>query len=126
MLAKKNRLNLHLSENNQMFKDGFNQRLVENNLIFFYRPNKSRLRVAAIAPSRLFPKAHQRNNHRRLIYNLINQQIKQIEKTYKKDLLQEKADLIIVYKNQDFKEKELERDLISFLNKILVKKNETL
>lgn len=126
MLAKKNRLNLFLPKNKNMFYFGQSQRFVANNLLFIYRPNKCCLRVAAIAPSRLFLKAHQRNKLRRQIYNMINQQVKMIKKTKKTNLLQERLDLIVVYKKKDFEVENLKKDFLDFFNKTLLKNNEAL
>jgi ribonuclease P protein component len=118
MLAKKHRLNLTLTENSQMFKSGLSQQYVGKDLLFYYRPNKSGLKTTALAPSRLFPKAHQRNHHRRLLYNLIIKKNKEMLEVKKESLFNKNFDLIIVYKNRDFKVSGLEEDLNTFLKQI--------
>lgn len=118
MLAKKHRLNLTLTENSQMFKSGLNQQIRGEKLLFYCRPNKVGLRIAALAPSKIFPEAHQRNRHRRLLYNLIIKKNKEMIEVKKETLFNKNVDLIIVYKNRDFKISDLEEDLNTFLKKI--------
>ena len=123
MLAKKNRFNLSEEKNSRLFSSS--ERFSTNSLLFYYRTDDSWLRVSAIAPSKLFNKASQRNKKRRLIYNLINKIAKKSTETKKQDLLKEKLDLIIVYKTSNIKEKNIEKDLNLFLEKN-IKKNEIL
>jgi len=123
MLAKNTRLNLSVEENSQMFDSS--QRFFTNDLLFYYRPNKTSLKIAALAPIRLFSKASQRNEKRRLIYNLINEIAKELNKTKKLDLLKIKLDLIIVYKSKKAEEEIIKKDLDLFFKKVL-KDNETL
>jgi ribonuclease P protein component len=123
MLAKKHRLNLSIAENSQLFSKS--ERFSTDNLLFYYQTNQSCLKVAALAPSRLYKKASERNQKRRLIYQLI-EQIDQEHKTRaEKDLLSLCLDLIIVYKKNKTKTKDLENELKIFFDKI-VKNNETL
>jgi len=118
MLAKKYRLNLTLAENSLTFKSGLSQLFVSKNLLFYHRPNKSGLKTTALAPSRLFPDAYQRNHHRRLLYNLIIKKNKEMMKIEKESLFDKNIDLIVVYKNSNFKESDLEGDLNKFLKQI--------
>jgi ribonuclease P protein component len=117
MLAKKYRLNLTLTENSQMFKSGLSQQFTGKSLLFYYRPNKTKLKIAALAPSRIFPKAYQRNRYRRLLYNLIIKKNKEMSGAGKYNLFDKKIDLIIVYKDRNFKNSDLEEDLNKFLEK---------
>ena len=118
MLAKKHRLNLTLTENSQMFKGGLSQQIKGKKLLFYYRSNKVGLRIAALAPSRIFPEAYQRNHHRRLLYNLIIKKNKKMIEAKKETLFNKNIDLIIIYKNRDFKISDLEEDLNIFLKQI--------
>jgi ribonuclease P protein component len=117
MLAKKHRLNLSLAENSQMFNIGGSDRFKSKNLLFYCRKNEDNLRVAALAPSRMFPKAHQRIYYKRLLYNLIKKRIEELKKSNKKDWFKKNIDLIVVYKNKDFEKKNLEDDLNIFFDK---------
>jgi len=117
MLAKKHRLNLALTENSQMFRAGLSQQFAGENLLFYYRPNNGGLKIAAIAPSRIYPKAHQRNHYRRLLYQLIVEIDKEIKELKKPSLFDKDLDLIVVYKKQDFVESDLKKDLITFFRK---------
>jgi ribonuclease P protein component len=117
MLAKKHRLNLSLVENSQMFRGDSSQRFLSKNLLFYYRSNKVGLKVSALTPSRIFPKAHQRARFRRLLYNLIIQKNKEMKNNKQESLFNKNIDLIIVYKNDSFEESELREDLNTFFEK---------
>ncbi|HOI04874.1 MAG TPA: ribonuclease P protein component [Candidatus Woesebacteria bacterium] len=119
MLAKKHRLNLSVAENSQLFTKS--ERFSTENLLFYYRTNQSHLKVAALAPTRLFNKAAERNHSRRLIYQLINQINRDHKIITKTNLLELKLDLIIVYKNNKAKSEEIAKELKLFFDQILKK-----
>jgi RNase P protein component len=122
MLAKKNRLNLSLTENQEIFSS--TKRLLTENLIIHYQKNKSFLRVAAIAPVRLYAKAAQRNYHRRLLYNLIIKIDQEERAQNKKNIFEKKIDLIIVYRKKCSNLEKLKKELDFGLNKLF--NNETI
>ena len=117
MLAKQHRLNLSVAENSQLFAQS--ERFSTTNLLFYYRTNQSFLKVAALAPTRLFNKATERNQQRRLVYQLIDKLNQDRQKIIKTDLLNLDVDLIIVYKNNKVKAEDLEKDLKLFFNQLL-------
>jgi len=119
MLAKKHRLNLSIAKNSQLFSEG--ERFSTDNFLFYYRVNQSSLKVSALAPTRLFNKATERNQKKRLIYQLINQINEEHKLTGKTDLLSISLDLIIVYKKNKTIAEDLEKDLRLFFDKILKK-----
>lgn len=115
MLSKKHRLNLSTAENSQLFSKS--ERFSTDNLLFYYQSNRSYLKVSAVTPTRLFNKATERNQKRRLIYQLINQINNEFKKKEKPSLLELNLDLIIVYK----KHKALAKDKTLARNKVLAK-----
>ncbi len=120
MLAKKHRLNLSLAIDDDGFDFQKSKRLLTKNLIVYHqRNNLSLLRVAALAPSRLFPEATRRNYCRRLIYNLIREKAKELDKNATKNIFKESIDLVIVYKNTGFSPADLKNDLDIIFSKIL-------
>lgn len=133
MLAKKHRLNLSSSNNSEVFNFQSSKRFLTNCLIFYFQQNQlGTLRVAAIAPKRLFNKASQRNLHRRLIYNLLREKIKQISETQNVNIFNKDLDLVIVYKHQKITKEQIKEDLNLFFlaydrkHKSLKKNNENL
>ena len=120
MLAKKHRLNLSLAIDNDGFDFQKSKRLLTNNLIVYYQHNNlSLLRVAALAPSRLFPKATKRNYCRRLIYNLIREKADELNKGAAKNIFKEGVDIVLVYKKTGFSPTDLKKDLDIVFSKIL-------
>jgi RNase P protein component len=123
MLAKKNRLNLSVRKNSQLFESS--KRLTTDNLLFYYRSNQLWLRISVIAPTRLFAKAYQRNKNRRLIYNLINEIRKDFQKTQQQDLYNKNIDVVVVYKKIGATAATIKGELLTFFKKIS-KHHETL
>lgn len=120
MLAKKHRLNLSLAIDNNGFDFPKSKRLLTENLIVYYQHNNlSFLRVSALAPSRLFPKATKRNYCRRLIYNLIREKADELNKSAAKNIFKESVDVVLVYKKKDFSIIDLKKDLDVVFLKIL-------
>ena len=120
MLAKKHSLNLSLAIDNNGFDFQKSQRLLTKNLIVYYQHNNlSLLRVAALAPSRLFPEATKRNCCRRLIYNLIREKAKELDENIAKNIFEESVDVVLVYKKKDFSPADLKKDLDVVFSKIL-------
>lgn len=118
MLAKKHRLNLSSTNEGNKFDFQSSERFLTNHLIFYFQQNHlETLRVAAIAPKRIFNKASQRNLHRRLIYNFLREKISQINKAQNINFFNESLDLVIVYKQQKFTQENIKEDLDSFFLK---------
>lgn len=116
MLAKKYRLNLSLKTDNQGFNFHSSKRFFSDNFIIYFQQNDSlKLRVAALAPKRLFPKASRRNYCRRLIYNLLEEKAQELNKSAKVNLFKENLDLVVVFKQKDFVLEQLKEDLNLFL-----------
>lgn len=123
MLAKKYRLNLSLEENSSIFERNNSFLLSSNYFLLYFRVNNSHLMVSCLTPKKVFPKATERNKHRRLLYSILQEFIEKEELA-----LSNKLDLVIVYKkafleisNQD--NKNLLRDDLSKIIKEL--KNKT-
>lgn len=120
MLAKKHRLNLSLAIDDNGFDFQKSKRLLTENLIVYYQYNNlSLLRVAALAPSRLFPEATKRNYCRRLIYNLIREKANELDKDAAKNIFKENVDVVLVCKKTGFSPADLKKDLDVVFSEIL-------
>ena len=122
MLAKKHRLNLSNKENQVMFERGSSNFFSGRKVIFYERDNQviSReeqkelgLRVAALAPKRLFVKATARTRARRHLYLALEEVLKDLEQ---KQIINAKSlhyDLILVLKVRVFTQEDLHSDILS-------------
>jgi len=125
MFSKKYRLNLSKKDNQRMFERGQSNFFSGQKLIFYERDNSSLaneagkeigLRVAALAPKRLFPKAAARTRARRQLYQSFEQVTVSLEE---KQALSSKSfhhDFIVVLKTRLFTQEELFADILKALN----------
>ncbi len=117
MLAKKYRLNLSNKENATVFSKEGSKTLTSRYFLSYFRVNESGFKAACISPKGALSKATQRNYYRRLIYSLLEEELKKDQAFFSSNL-----DLVLVLKRNFSKdEKELKEDFSTLLLKI--KKN---
>ena len=110
MLAKNNRLNLKHKENQTMFVRGNSDFFASKNILFYYRPNQDQgLKMAAVAAKRLFPKAVDRTQHKRLLYQAFEELVS-VNKLNFSDL---NFDLIASYRSKKVTISDLKTDFLS-------------
>lgn len=124
MLSKRNRLNLSNKDNQVMFERGSSNFFSGQKLLFYERDNleMSReerkelgLRVAALAPKRLFAKVTARTRARRQLYLALEEVLKDLER---KQIIVGKSlhyDLILVLKARTFTQEDLHNDILNAL-----------
>ena len=110
MLAKINRLNLKQKQNQKMFVRGNSDFFATKKTLFYYRPNQDQgLKMAAVAGKRLFPKAVDRTQHKRLIYQAFEEVLSENKLNFS-DL---NFDLIASYRNKDVTTVDLKADFLA-------------
>ena len=120
MLKKKHRFNLGNEFNAEIFKLGAARFFKTKYFLIYLRNNEECLKMAAVAPKRLFKKAVERTKARSLLYLLIEEIFKEQNQDFNF-----KKDLVIVYRvlaKKSEKDK-MKADLSQFLPRFLENEN---